>query len=157
MADPDANATYTPAEAAEKLGVSVADVESYVEEGLVTEARAEDGSLVISRAQMRRLWSVVTLHRDLGINLAGVAAVLQLREQFEQMRRDLELLIEIVERELGEDVWDRLWPEGRPRPAANVAAEPAQGTPSVRDAPPEAPPSDGSGDVSQGAEQEPDA
>jgi hypothetical protein len=72
---------------------------------------------------MRRLWSVVTLSRDLGINLPGVAAVLQLREQFEQVRRDLATLVEIVERELGPDVWDRLWPEGRPRPAADISVD----------------------------------
>jgi hypothetical protein len=72
---------------------------------------------------MRRLWSVVTLHRDLGINLPGVAAVLRLREQFEQVRRDLVTLVEIVERELGPDVWDRLWPQGRPRPDAHISVD----------------------------------
>lgn len=148
MAETEANRTYTPAEAAETLGVAVSDVESYVEEGLVTEKRADDGSLVITRAQMRRLWSVVTLHRDLGINLAGVAAVLQLREQFEQMRRDLELLIEIVERELGEDVWDRLWPEGRPRPATNVPGAAASEGP-AGESPPE-------GDAGAGEGEEPE-
>ncbi|MGB3087721.1 MAG: chaperone modulator CbpM [Phycisphaerae bacterium] len=120
MSEPE---TYSVREAAETLGVTDKDVESYVEEGLVAEARGEDGSPVFTRAQMRRLWSVVTLHRDLGINLPGVAAVLRLREQFERMRRDLATLVEIVERELGPNVWDRLWPEGRPRPAADVSVE----------------------------------
>ncbi len=120
MSEPE---TYSVSEAAETLGVTDKDVESYVEEGLVAEARGKDGSPVFTRAQMRRLWSVVTLHRDLGINLPGVAAVLRLREQFERMRRDLATLVEIVERELGPDVWDRLWPEGRPRPAADVSVE----------------------------------
>ena len=72
---------------------------------------------------MRRLWSIVTLSRDLGLNLAGVAAVLQLREQFERVRRDLATLVEIMEREHGPDWWDRLWPEGRPRPSANVSVD----------------------------------
>jgi chaperone modulatory protein CbpM len=120
MSEPE---TYSVREAAETLGVTDKDVESYVEEGLVAEARDEDGSPVFTRAQMRRLWSVVTLHRDLGINLPGVAAVLRLREQFERMRRDLATLVEIAERELGPNVWDRLWPEGRPRPAADVSVE----------------------------------
>ena len=135
MSEPE---TYSVSEAAETLGVTDKDVESYVEEGLVAEARGEDGSPVFTRAQMRRLWSVVTLHRDLGINLPGVAAVLRLREQFERMRRDLATLVEIVERELGPNVWDRLWPEGRPRPvseddsmwrAADVSVEGVSDTP----------------------------
>jgi len=115
--------TYSLEQAGETLGVSVAEIRSFVEEGLVSPHADETGEAVLTRIDMRRLWSAVTLHRDLGINLPGVAAVLRLREQFEQVRRDLETLVEIVERELGPDAWDRLWPEGRPRPAANVCVE----------------------------------
>ncbi len=111
---------YTLDEAAETLGLGVEEIRTYVEEGLAVED-ADGGGF--SRAQMRRLWSAATLHGDLGINLAGVAAILQLREQYEQIRRDLALLVEIVERELGPDVWDRLWPEDRPKPAGNVSVE----------------------------------
>jgi DNA-binding transcriptional MerR regulator len=113
--------TYTIAQAGETLGVSAADIESYIAEGLVESRRGEAGQAVFTRVEMRRLWSIVTLHRDLGINLPGVAAVLRLREQFEHVRRDLAILVEIVERELGPDAWDRLWPEGRPRPGAHVS------------------------------------
>jgi len=115
--------TYSFEQAGETLGVSVAEIRSYVEEGLVSPREDDAGQAVLTRIDMRRLWSAVTLHRDLGINLPGVAAVLRLREQFEQVRRDLETVVEIVERELGPDAWDRLWPEGRPRPAANVCVE----------------------------------
>ncbi|MFO8015456.1 MAG: chaperone modulator CbpM [Phycisphaerae bacterium] len=115
--------TYTLEEAADSLDVSADDVRAYIEEGLVAaETGAAEGP-VLSRASMRRLWSVVTLHRDLGINLPGVSAVLRLREQYERVRRDLATLVEIVERELGPDVWDRLWPEDRPTPHANVQVE----------------------------------
>ena len=58
-----------------------------------------------------------------------MAAVLQLREQFEQIRRDLATLVEIMEREHGPDWWDRLWPEGRPRPSADVSVEQEEGKP----------------------------
>jgi DNA-binding transcriptional MerR regulator len=115
--------TYTIEQAGETLGVSVADIESYLQEGLVVPREGPGGTRIFTRVQMRRLWSVVTLHRDLGINLPGVAAVLRLREQFEQVRRDLVTLVEIVERELGPDVWDRLWPQGRPRPDAHISVD----------------------------------
>ena len=115
--------TYTLAQAAESLDVSVDDVQAYIAEGLVAADTGAGGEPVLSRATMRRLWSVVTLHRDLGINLAGVSAVLRLREQYEQVRRDLATLVEIVERELGPQVWDRLWPQDRPTPHANVQVE----------------------------------
>jgi len=114
---------FTLEEAGKTLGVSAADIESYIEEGLVTPRREGAGPAFFTRVEMRRLWSVVTLHRDLGINLPGVGAVLQLREQYERVRQDLAMLIEIVERELGPDCWDRLWPEGRPRPAENISVD----------------------------------
>jgi MerR family transcriptional regulator/heat shock protein HspR len=117
----DLHTTYTAAEAAEQLEVPADDLRAYVAEGLVEPAGGADAPR-FTRAHMRRLWSIVTLHRDLGINLAGVAAVLQLREQFEVVRQDLQLLVEIVERELGPDCWDRLWPEGRPRPTVETEA-----------------------------------
>jgi len=123
--------TYTLDQAAEALGVSVDDLRTYIDEDLVRPSRGEGGEVVFSRADMRRLWSVVTLHRDLGINLPGVSAVLRLREQYERVRRDLATLVEIVERELGPDAWDRLWPADRPapRPDSEQAAEaPAAGT-----------------------------
>jgi DNA-binding transcriptional MerR regulator len=130
--------TYTLDQAADSLGVAVEDVRAYVEEGLVTLEAPPAGPPVLTRAHMRRLWSVVTLHRDLGINLPGVSAVLRLREQYEQVRRDLATLVDIVERELGPDVWDRLWPEDRPTPHATVSVESTEEGP-----PPAKPPGEG--------------
>ena len=114
---------FTLAKAGETLGVTVQDIQSYIDEGLVEPRSDTSGTAYFTRVEMRRLWSIVTLSRDVGINLAGVAAVLSLREQHERMRRDLETLIEIIERELGADVWDRLWPEGRPRPEAPISVD----------------------------------
>ena len=119
---------YSIADASARLGVPAEEIARYLEEGLVVCDAGAGGQDGFSRVQMRRLWSIVSLHRDLGINLPGVGAILQLREQYEQIRRDLAMLVEIVERELGEDAWDRLWPKGRPRPSVQV---------DVKDTPPE--------------------
>jgi DNA-binding transcriptional MerR regulator len=148
MTDPQTG-TYTLTQAAETLGVSEADLQAYLQEDLVAEERGPSGDLAFSRAQMRRLWSIVTLHRDLGINLPGVAAILQLREQFEAMRRDLALLVEIVERELGPDAWDRLWPHDRPRPETHVSVE------EVSDLPGEAGPDEGPAPTADAEEHAP--
>ena len=118
---------FTIETAGKTLGVSAEDIRSYIDEGLVVPRQDTSGTAYFTRVEMRRLWSIVTLHRDVGINLPGVGAVLGLREQFERMRRDLALLIEIVERELGPDCWDRLWPEGRPRPAAHISVDEVSG------------------------------
>ena len=115
--------SYSLEEASKTLGVTADEIAAYLKEGLVTAEPGEAGALRLSRVQMRRLWSIVSLQRDLGINLAGVEAILRLREQYEQIRLDLAMLVEIVERELGDDAWDRLWPKDRPRPSVRVDAE----------------------------------
>jgi DNA-binding transcriptional MerR regulator len=120
MSEPE---TYSVQQAGQALGVSAAEIEAFVVEGLVEPRRSEAGEPVFSRADMRRLWSIVSLSRDLDINLAGVAAILQLREQFERVRLDLVTLVEIVEREMGPDALDRLWPEGRPRPTIHISVD----------------------------------
>ncbi len=45
-------------------------------------------------AEVRRIWSIVTYQRDLGINLAGVEVILQLREQMTNLRGHLKRLAE---------------------------------------------------------------
>jgi len=124
MTDEEPN-SYSLEEASKTLGVTAEDIAGYLKEGLVTAERDAAGDLRLSRVQMRRLWSIVSLQHDLGINLPGVEAVLRLREQYEQIRMDLAMLVEIVERELGEDVWDRLWPKDRPRPSVQAGGEEA--------------------------------
>lgn len=41
-------------------------------------------------AEVKRIWSIVTYQRDLGINLAGVEAVLKLREHLADVHRQLQ-------------------------------------------------------------------
>ena len=43
-------------------------------------------------AEVRRLWAIVSYQRDLGINLAGVEAVLKLRDHLADVHRRLDAL-----------------------------------------------------------------
>ena len=63
--------------AARELAVSTTVLARYESLGLVqvTHEGSEEG---YEPAQIRRLWSIVTYQRDLGINLAGVEVILQL-------------------------------------------------------------------------------
>ncbi len=40
-------------------------------------------------AQVRRLWTIVSYQRDLGVNLAGVEVILRLRDQLVEVHRRL--------------------------------------------------------------------
>ncbi len=78
----------TREEVAELLGVSVRLLRRYERLGLVQVTQIERGT-VYSREQIRRAWSVVSLHRDLGINPAGVAVILQMSEQIRALQAQL--------------------------------------------------------------------
>ena len=57
--------------------------------------------------EIRRLWTILSLQRDLGINLAGVEAVLRLRAHVDEMHRRLDTLVvrlhEALDADLGTD------------------------------------------------------
>jgi len=40
-------------------------------------------------AQVRRIWSIMTYQRDLGVNLAGVEVILQLRDRMSHLHHHL--------------------------------------------------------------------
>jgi MerR family transcriptional regulator/heat shock protein HspR len=54
-------------------------------------------------SEIRRIWTVVSLHRDLGINLAGVEAIVKLQSHMAEIHTHLEeladKLIEVLKQE----------------------------------------------------------
>ena len=67
---------------AREFSVSTATLLRYEGRGLVRAVR--EGEVEgYGPAEVRRLWTIVTFQRDLGVNLAGVEVILRLREQME--------------------------------------------------------------------------
>jgi MerR family transcriptional regulator/heat shock protein HspR len=55
-------------------------------------------------SEIRRLWSILSLQRDLGVNLAGVEAIMRLRAHFDELHRCLsDLAVELDGEEPIED------------------------------------------------------
>jgi MerR family transcriptional regulator/heat shock protein HspR len=91
---------------AAQLSVSPRLLVRYEQRGLVRVVR-EGGVEGYEPAELRRVWSIVSYQRDLGINLAGVEAVLKLREHLVDVHRRLDLLA----RQLREAVADQPAPD----------------------------------------------
>jgi MerR family transcriptional regulator/heat shock protein HspR len=72
-----------------RFGVPTKLLVAYERRGLLTVAHRGDLE-GYSASELRRVWTVITLHRDLGINAAGVEAVLKLRTELEAVHRRLE-------------------------------------------------------------------
>jgi hypothetical protein len=67
-------------------------VETIVEFGLIEPATSSRSGPLFKRSSVERLRRIVRLRRDLGINLAGIAAVLDMRERIESLQREVQLL-----------------------------------------------------------------
>jgi MerR family transcriptional regulator, heat shock protein HspR len=89
---------------ASHLAVSPQVLLRYEQLGLVQVTR--EGSVEgYEPAQVRRLWSIMSFHRDLGVNLAGVQVILQLCDRMSELHHHLDHLASelrsIVENETG--------------------------------------------------------
>ncbi|WP_406694826.1 chaperone modulator CbpM [Singulisphaera sp. Ch08] len=91
---------------AEKLAIAPAVLIRYENRGLVHTVR-EGAVEGYSPAEVRRIWTILTFQRDLGINLAGVETILKLRDQMAQVHRRLDAfaseLRELIERDSRSD------------------------------------------------------
>ena len=63
-----------------------------VEQGLFPNQPAESKQIALDQRAQRKMESAFRLHRDLGINLQGVALALELLEEMEKMREELAIL-----------------------------------------------------------------
>ena len=88
---------------AETYGVHPQTLRLYERQGLLKPARSAGNTRLYDEAAIARLESILTLTRDLGVNLAGVEVILNLREQLEQLQSELER----VESELRRHEHDR--------------------------------------------------
>jgi DNA-binding transcriptional MerR regulator len=80
---------YAISVAAEMVGTGVQNLRAYERRGLVEPARTEGGTRLYNATDLRRLRRITEL-LDLGLNLAGVAMVLELEEDNARLRRRLD-------------------------------------------------------------------
>jgi MerR family transcriptional regulator/heat shock protein HspR len=81
----------------------------YEREGLLKPSRTEGNTRLYSEEDLEQLETILALTRDLGVNLAGVEIILNLRRKIEQMQGEVNQFMEYVKRELarGIDDWEQ--------------------------------------------------
>ena len=71
----------------------------YEREGLLKPSRSEGNTRLYTQEDLERLELILNLTRDLGVNLAGVEVVLNMRQRLEEMQHEMQDFIEYVEHE----------------------------------------------------------
>ncbi len=72
----------------------------YEREGLLRPSRSEGNTRLYTDEDLERLEFILNLARDLGVNLAGIAIILQMRERMEQMNADMQNFVSYVRTEM---------------------------------------------------------
>lgn len=89
---------------AELLGIHPQTLRLYEREGYVLPRRTRGGTRLYSEADVETVRRILHLTRDLGVNLAGVEVILEMRRKLEQMQADLAEALEFVRREMKREV-----------------------------------------------------
>jgi len=76
---------------AQNLSISTATLRKLETRGLVR-VEQHEGIEGYRPLEIRRLWTILTFHRDLGINLAGIEVILRLRDEMKTARSSMERL-----------------------------------------------------------------
>ena len=72
----------------------------YEREGLLLPSRTEGNTRLYTDEDLERLEFILNLARDLGVNIAGMAIILQMRERMEEMNRQMQSFVEYVRTEM---------------------------------------------------------
>ena len=72
----------------------------YEREGLLKPSRTEGNTRLYTEEDLERLEFILNLARDLGVNIAGIAIILQMRERMEEMNRQMQSFVDYVRTEM---------------------------------------------------------
>src|SRR5580692_191315 len=76
----------------------------YERVGLLKPSRSEGNTRLYTDADLERLEVILTLTRDMGVNLAGIEIILNMREKMAEMQRQVEIFTQFVRCELSREL-----------------------------------------------------
>ena len=86
-------AAYMISAVAEQYQLHPQTLRLYEREGLLLPSRSDGNTRLYTDSDLERLEVILKLTRDLGVNLAGVEIILNMREKMEAMQRQIEQFV----------------------------------------------------------------
>jgi MerR family transcriptional regulator, heat shock protein HspR len=109
MAKARSKAAYMISAVAEQYQIHPQTLRLYEREGLLAPSRSEGNTRLYTDDDLERLEVILKLTRDLGVNLAGVEIILNMREKMAEMQHQIEQFVTSLNTEISH----------RARPASN--------------------------------------
>jgi len=91
---------YMISSVAEMYEIHPQTLRLYEREGLLKPSRTEGNTRLYTDEDLERLEFILNLARDLGVNIAGIAIILQMRERMEEMNRQMQSFVDYVRTEM---------------------------------------------------------
>jgi MerR family transcriptional regulator, heat shock protein HspR len=85
---------------AEMYGIHPQTLRLYEREGLLKPSRTEGNTRMYTDEDLERLEFILSLARDLRVNISGIAIILQMRERMEEMQRQIQDFVKYIQEEV---------------------------------------------------------
>jgi MerR family transcriptional regulator/heat shock protein HspR len=95
-------AAYMISSVAEQYEIHPQTLRLYEREGLLKPSRSDGNTRLYTEEDLQRLEVILHLTRDLGVNLAGVEIILNMRQKMVQMQQQMESFVETLNEELSD-------------------------------------------------------
>src|SRR3954468_24334995 len=105
---------YMISAVAEMYGIHPQTLRLYEREGLLKPSRTEGNTRMYTDEDLERLEFILSLARELGVNISGIAIILEMRARMEEMQRQMQQFVSYISKEIVAR-------------AHNVPADPAKG------------------------------
>ena len=100
MAKRRSKGAYMISAVAEMYGIHPQTLRLYEREGLLKPSRTEGNTRYYTDEDLQRLEFILSLARDLGVNISGIAIILQMRERMEQMQHEMQEFMRNLQKEM---------------------------------------------------------
>src|SRR5579863_1648910 len=93
---------YMISSVAEQYQIHPQTLRLYEREGLLKPSRSDGNTRLYTDLDLERLDVILKLTRDLGVNLAGVEIILNMRERMEEMQRQIQEFVASLNTEISQ-------------------------------------------------------
>ncbi len=90
----------------EMLGMHPQTLRGYDRKGILSPKRSGGNTRLYSEEDIEKLKFILTLSRDLGVNLAGVEVIMRMRNELEKALQQIALMRELFEKYTGQNIED---------------------------------------------------
>ena len=99
-------AYYMISAVSQKYNIHPQTLRLYEREGLLKPSRTDGNTRLYSEEDLEQLETILSLTRDLGVNLAGVEIILNMRRKMDRMQREVNEFMQYVKGELARGLGD---------------------------------------------------